>query len=60
MNALLQVGVSAASIKEARLAINDILKSRMADESTKVVALGALKSLCEVNNTSITNCNFEG
>ncbi len=52
------IGASKDAIAEARAAINDILKSSC-DQSTKVVALETLRTVCQVNNTSISNCNIE-
>ena len=56
-DAMINIGVSKEAVKEARTAIMDILNSR-ADQSTQVTALNVLSTLCEVNNTNITNCTF--
>ena len=57
---LLSIGASKEAVKEARAAINDILKSVNCDNSTKVEALKTLSTLCSVNNLNISGCNFKG
>ena len=51
----INIGVSRGTVAEVRAAINDILKTSQADESTKCIALGALSQLCEVKNVGVTN-----
>jgi hypothetical protein len=57
LTSAIQIGAKKESIKEARAAINDILKSGSLDE-TKREALKCLSTLCQVTNTTITNCTF--
>lgn len=57
---LLQIGVSKEAVKEARAAIIAILDNKNAENKTKIVALETLRTLCNVNGTQVTNCNFEG
>ena len=58
MKAMLVIGVSRETVREARGAIMDILKAH-ASESVQMAALSALCTICEVNNTTVSNCNFE-
>lgn len=57
---VISIGASVSAVKEARGAINDILRTPNVDNSTKTEALRALSTLCAVNNTMITNSNFNG
>lgn len=50
----IQIGMTKDTVKEVRVAINDILASK-ADQSTQVAALEALTKLCQVNGTSVVN-----
>jgi hypothetical protein len=60
MNApLLYIGAQKEAVKEAKVAILEILKSPTADEKTKRVALKTLSNLCTTQAT-INNCNFMG
>ena len=52
------VGPSVDSINAARDAILSFMNTGC-EEKTKRVAIEALKGLCEVKNTSISNCNFD-
>jgi hypothetical protein len=54
----INVGVSKETVAEARGAINDILSCEAAEQRTKQKALSTLRSLCEVGNTAISNCNI--
>lgn len=59
MNApLINIGASQAAVKEARTAVLKIVQSN-ADDYVKIVALRALTAACQVNNTMISNCNFD-
>ncbi|MGF6738481.1 hypothetical protein [Paraburkholderia atlantica] len=55
---LLNIGVQPAAVKEARAAVNDILKAPHVDNATKVEALKTLTGLCNVNGTTVQNCVF--
>ena len=54
------IGPRPEAIREARAAIVEILKITEAGEGSKTAALTALKDLCQVKNTTITNCVFGG
>ena len=58
MRPAINIGSNKEAIKEARLAINDILKAAHVDNQTKIEALRSLNTLCNVNNTSISGCKF--
>lgn len=61
MNApLLQIGTNQAAVREARGAINDILRQPHVDNKTKIEALRALSTLCNVNGTTVSGCTFTG
>jgi hypothetical protein len=51
------VGPSKESIEEARVTILEILKLGRS-EQVCIEALKALATLCQVNNTSFTNCTI--
>lgn len=53
----INVGASVESVKEARGAINDILRSS-ADQQTKQIALEVLAKITQVNNTTISQCHI--
>ena len=55
---MIQIGATKDAVREARGAINDILRAPHLDNRTKIAALSTLATLCNVNGTSITNCNF--
>ena len=57
---LIQIGASPIAIKEARQAINDILRVPHIDNKTRIEALKALSTVCQVNGSTITNCNLQG
>ncbi|MDQ3023022.1 MAG: hypothetical protein M3R04_01360 [bacterium] len=59
MDTGIYIGAQTEAVKEARLAIMDILEAACGD-TTKVAALEALNQLCGVNNSSISNCNIDG
>lgn len=52
------IGASPTAIKEARGAINDILRAPHVDNSTKVAALNALNQVCQVNNSTVSGCSI--
>ena len=60
VKAMLHVGVSKDTVKEARVAILEILKAKEVDNTTKQVALEVLKDLCATGQTHISHCNFTG
>jgi hypothetical protein len=61
MNApLIHIGASKAAVKEARAAINDILRAPQVENGTKVEALRTLATLCNVSGTSISGCHIQG
>lgn len=55
---LIQVGVSAESIIEARQSILDILDCKH-EQDTIRAALKAFTSICQVKNTTISNCHLD-
>jgi hypothetical protein len=55
---LFVIGVQKEAVKEARASIMDILRCKDAEEKTKRSALITLRELCEVRNTTVTNCVF--
>jgi hypothetical protein len=57
MEAAITVGANKEAVRESRVAIIAIM-SQKCDEETKRVALGVLKGLCGVENTTISHCNF--
>lgn len=59
MDTGIHIGASVAAVKEARLAIMDILESANGDVS-KVAALETLKELCAVHGTTISGCTIDG
>ena len=56
---MIQVGASKATVREAREMIMDILYSG-AESKTQRAALAAATTICQVNNSSISNCHLEG
>ena len=52
----IRIGVSKKAVKEVSKAINAILSSG-AEEKTIRAALTALQGTCQVNHTSLHNCN---
>lgn len=56
----IHIGANRKTVKEARGAINDILRAPAAEQKTKREALKALSSVCAVTNTSISNCSITG
>ena len=56
---MISIGAQRESVKEARDAIAMILDSDC-DQDTKRHALSALSTLCNVNGTTISNCNLTG
>ena len=59
MKSLLQIGASEKAIREAKDTILSILNCDI-DESTKVEALKAFTSVCSVDNTTVSECVFNG
>ncbi len=58
MKSMLEInGIKAAAIKEARLAIVEILKTS-ADQSTKVAALDTLAKLCHSSGGTVISNNM--
>lgn len=57
VGAMVSVGASVEAVREARGALNDILRSTNAD-AVKLAAVETLRYLCRVDNTTISNCNF--
>lgn len=55
---IINIGASAQAIAEAKTVIVAIIGADC-DESTKVEALRALTAASRVENTTISNCNFE-
>lgn len=55
---MISIGASKEAVREARGAINDILRTPHVDNDTKAEALRALTTLCNVNGTTITNCHL--
>lgn len=53
------IGANKESIAEARKAINDILRSKVAD-SVQLAALEALRTLCQVTGATVQDCTFNG
>ena len=56
---MLNIGATQQGIIKARETILAILKSGQ-DQATIQVALETLTKITNVNNTSVTNCNFTG
>ncbi len=54
----ISVGASVESVAEARAGIMDILNSG-AEQQTLRAALDNFATICNVNNSVITNCNIE-
>jgi hypothetical protein len=52
------IGTNTETVREARGAINDILKSKV-DTAVKLQALQSLTSLTQVHNATITGCSFQ-
>ena len=57
--ALLNIGAAKDTVIEARKSILDILRANC-DENTKIVALNAFQTICNVENTTVQNCTFKG
>ena len=56
---MLQIGASKDAIKEAHLAVVEILKIGTKDRESTVAALNSLATICQVTNTTITSCSFK-
>ena len=56
---MLHIGATKEAIQAARNAIIDIIKAQGAD-AVKIAAFDALKTICEVKDTKIENCTFNG
>lgn len=47
------IGATKESVREARAAVNDVLRSTNA-ETVKIAALDTLKNLCQVNGNTLS------
>lgn len=56
-SAMMVIGPTKESVKEARSAVMDILKSGQ-DQATIQKALDIYNSICSVNNVSVNSCSF--
>jgi len=59
MQTAIEIGASKEAVKEAKVAILDIIKSQNGDD-VKREALITLRTICQVNGTSISHCTFTG
>lgn len=57
MSAVIQVGASGETIKNAKAAILEIVKASCGDK-VKIAALAAFKEAVAVNYTTIESCSF--
>jgi len=55
--AMLTIGAEAASLKELRAIIMDILRAKV-DQSTMVAALETIQKTTNVSNTVVSGCSF--
>ena len=58
--AMVHVGATKESVDAARSAILEIMRVKEADSPVKVEALKTLSTLCNVNGTTISDCDFRG
>ena len=56
---MIQVGVSKATVREARQMIVDILCADV-DNKTMQAALATAATICNVNHATISNCTLTG
>lgn len=52
------IGASAEAVGATSAAVQAIMSAPHADERTKRKALDALKQICSVNHSSVSNCMF--